>query len=548
MAQARPFSIFLLKDGHSEPVDALKADHELVAATTNDRGLGEPWPIFLTPSRSSTPWWRDYFSISDPVTRGYAGALVFVKASKRTFALTFGQTRHSLRDEAYEYDFGLRTTLNAVDPEEIRNTDELDPATARRRRTQLPERSDISYFDFDGDSAVLRSLTGAIRPEYKNLFSHATGASNLRVSTKKSSAELIDLLDKLYDVYERVTYLDAFPAANNIQPVKDPTAQALLDEKLLSAFRSKNDHLLLTIPELVDFQEDFEVLYTGRGTSGLHSDATIRDYFGYLARHGADVAKIDIEALRRDRLTVMTADGATKGNYSIYRCLVFETSLEESSEAFHLSEGTWYRVDADYLSRLKTDLDPYFVDASLPARTEHSEFDYNRKQLVPHWRGSVLLDRSNTSPPGQKQVEPCDVARVEDDHLILTHVKLGVSASDLSHLFNQGTNAVDLLNGVPAARSILRELIAERDPGFNLTPLDSQDLKVEYVVVTKNDVMLASDALPLFSRISLRRACRALSSMRTEVLVYLAEDKYVGEAREKPRKKKASDKHSPTAV
>jgi uncharacterized protein (TIGR04141 family) len=538
MAQARSFSIFLLKDGYASPSRALKADHGLKKAS-HEAAVGKTWPTYLATKPSASPWWRSYFGISDPVAQGFAGAIVFVEESNRTFALTFGHMRHHLRDEAYEYDFGLRTTLNAVDPKEIRNTDELDPATSRRRRTQLSERSDINYFDFDGDSAVLRSLTGAIRPEYKTLFSHATGASNLRVSTKKVRAELPSLLKDIYEVYEKDTYLTDFPAATNIQPMKDPAILTLLDDKLEEAIRVQSDDLTLTIPELVDFQEDFEVSYSGAGSSDLYPDAVIDDYYAYLEARGKAVDNLTSKDLQHHRLCVTTDDAIKKGDYSIYRSLVFETSLDGRGEAYHLSEGTWYRVDADYLKTLAADIDPLFTDASLPTRTEHLEANYNQLQLVPHWPGSVLLDKTNTSPSGQKQVEPCDVARAEEGRLVLTHVKLGVGASDLSHLFNQGANSVDLLNGLAEAREKLRTLITDRDAGFDLSGLAALAFKVEYVIVTKNDTSLASAALPLFSRISLRRAYRALTSMKTELVVMLVEDAYVGEPRSKPRKKRA---------
>lgn len=177
--------------------------------------------------------------------------------------------------------------------------------------------------------------------------------------------------------------------------------------------------------------------------------------------------------------------------------------------------------------------------AGLPARTEHLEADFNKEQLVPHWPGSVLLDKTNTSPKGQTAVEPCDVARSELGALILTHVKLGVSAADLSHLFSQGASAVDLLNGMPEARDKLRTLIADRDASFDLTGLHARAFKVEYVIVTKNDATLASGALPLFSRISLRRAHRALTSMKTEAAVILVKDAYRSQPKPKPRKKSA---------
>lgn len=544
MAKARSFSIFLLKDGHTSPAQALKDGHGLEKASHED-AIGKIWPTYLASKASAPPWWKAYFGISDPVTQGFAGAIVFVEASHQTFALTFGHMRHHLRDEAYEYDFGLRTTLNAVDPKEIRNTDELDPATSRRRRTQLPERSDINYFDFDGDSAVLRSLTGAIRPEYKALFSHATGASNLRVSTIKRQAELPALLKDIYKVYERDTYLTAFPAANNIQPVRDPAELTVLDSKLSEAVRAKNGNLKLTIPELVDFQEDFDVFYSGAGKSDLYPDAAIDDYYAYLTANAINAEVLTAAELRRHRLCVTTEDRGKRREYSIYRSLVFETSLDGQDEAYHLSEGTWYRVDANYLKVLAADIDPLFIDCNLPPRIEHLEADYNSLQLVPHWPGSVLLDKTNTSPKGQKQVEPCDVARAENGHLVLTHTKLGVGASDLSHLFSQGTNSVDLLNGVTEAREKLKSLIVSRDAAFDLSGLASKSFRVEYVIVTKNDRTLASAALPLFSRISLRRAHRALTSMKTEAVVMLVQDAYNGTPKPKPRKMRAKKAAAP---
>lgn len=536
MARARSFSIFLLKDGYATPDKALKPGNGLSKAS-HDGAVGKAWPTYLATKPGASPWWKSYFGISNPVTQGFAGAIVFVTANKRTFALTFGHMRHHLRDEAYEYDFGLRTTLNAVDPKEIRNTDELDPATSRRRRTQLAERSDINYFDFDGDSAVLRSLTGAIRPEYKSLFSHATGASNLRVSTQKLKVDLPDLLTDIYKVYEKDTYLTAFPDATNIQPVKDPAVLALLDKKLEAAVQAESDDLTLTIPELVDFQEDFEVSYSGAGKSDLYPDAALDDYYAYLATHAVPVSVLTAERLQHHRLCVTTDDGVKKGDYSIYRSLVFETTLDgQATEAFHLSDGTWYKVEADYLTALAAEIDPLFVDGGLPTRTVHLESEYNMDQLVPHWSGSVLLDTQNISPKGQRQVEPCDVARAEDNKLILTHVKLGVHASDLSHLFNQGTTSLDLLYGVPEARDRLKKLITDRDPTFDLTGLTERAFKIEYVIVTKNDLTLASAALPLFSRISLRRAARTLTTMRTDASVMLVQDAFSAPPKKKKNK------------
>lgn len=539
MTKARSFSIYLLKKQYSTPGKALKADHDLTEVSYPTT-VKSSWPTFVASRPPDPPWWRDYFGIPDPVQQGFAGAIVFVDASNRTFALTFGHTAHQLRDEAYEYDFGLRTTLNAVEPDEIRNTDELDPATSRRRRTQLTERADLTYFDFDGDSSVLRSLTGAIRPKYQSLFSHATGASNLRVSTKAQSADLPLLLEKIYDVYKKKTYKTAFPAAGNIRPVKDPTLLMALDAELLTAVKAKSSDVSVTIPEIVNFQDDFEISYSGHGKSKLYLDASSENYYEYLTSASVSFTTLTVDNLKHQRLQIVDDAQIVRAKYSMHKCFVFEVSLSKKKGTFHLTEGTWYRVDDDYLKSLTDYLDARISKTSVPARTMHLESEYNDKQLVPHWPGSVLLDTTNTSPKGEKAIEPCDVIRLDQKHAVLTHVKLGVKSSLLSHLFSQGENSALLLSQSDEALEILCQLVKDRSSTFDTTPIEQRRFKVEYLIVTHNDHSLMSGALPLFSRIGLRRALQTLASMRIDAVFILAGDDFAIPARAKKRKDKAA--------
>lgn len=71
-------------------------------------------------------------------------------------ALTFGMAYHQLKDESYEYDFGLRTTLNAVDPDKIKSTDIFKLENARRQRIQTPVASNLNLFDFEQDESIIK--------------------------------------------------------------------------------------------------------------------------------------------------------------------------------------------------------------------------------------------------------------------------------------------------------------------------------------------------------------------------------------------------------
>src|SRR6202020_1181050 len=129
--------------------------------------------------KPNDPWWKSYFGVQMVLKQASKSALLFLPVDGKFFALSFGHAHHYLRDESFEYDFGLRVTLNCVDPKELKSTDTLDPGVALRRRTQLPIGSDLTYFDFDGNSAILKSLTGKVLTEHKDLFGNVSGSSNL---------------------------------------------------------------------------------------------------------------------------------------------------------------------------------------------------------------------------------------------------------------------------------------------------------------------------------------------------------------------------------
>lgn len=81
-------------------------------------------------------------------------------------------------------------TLNSLDPSKLKSTDILNPDNAKRLRMQSPTVSDLTFFDFDRDSSILKKLTGVVREDYSDIFTNATGASNLKISSKFNLIQL----------------------------------------------------------------------------------------------------------------------------------------------------------------------------------------------------------------------------------------------------------------------------------------------------------------------------------------------------------------------
>src|ERR1700723_1456312 len=117
--------------------------------------------------------------------------------------------------------------------------------------------------------------------------------------------------------------------------------------------------------------------------------------------------------------------------FSIFRCLLFETSLGRESETFHLVEGKWYRVENNYLKKLRDTLDPLYIALQLPAYAHDGEREYNL--AVGQAKNSLIcLDETNISPTGQSQVEPCDLLGIQDGTAVFYHFKRSTHSAELS--------------------------------------------------------------------------------------------------------------------
>lgn len=546
MSKTRSFSIYLLKDGFDQ-TNTLKEDHKLDDQITGN-DLPEGATLFVLDNDPHPPWWKAYFGIDAKLNQVLKGAIIFLPVNGRTFAITFGHVYHNLNDTSYEYDFGLRVTLNCVDPEKLKSTDILEPSGAKRQRTQLPVDSDLTYFDFDRDSTILKSLTGKVKDEYKKLFKHATGASNIRISSDVTPDGLPGLCATLLELYSDDAYKTAFPEIQNISPVRDPVEIGILNNKLLDAVHAKSDDLALAIPEIINYHDGLWATFSGAGGGLIYDDVYMARYFEYLDENGVDLADVELDTLRKHGLVLTDEDGKAHGQkHSILKCLVFDTVMGAANKTYHLSEGNWYLVDTDYVARLTTYLDPLCVDTTLEAFNHENEGAYN-EAISNALETRINLDKTSVAPKGQRQIEPCDVFELRDGKAVLHHVKISTLSAQLSHLFNQGLNSVKLLRGDTESMDKMKALVAAGAPEENkqdyMNPLENDLLKVVFEIVTHKDKDDKSLNLPLFSRISLMRCMKELKMMSIEAEFCFVDDqspKNAGKKKKRKPRKKGED-------
>lgn len=526
MSTSNSFSIYLLKEGKGA-TSALKSNHNLEKVAADN--LPEESALYILDSAPKEPWWTSYFGVSKAVSEKLKqvtkSALLFLRVKNRWFVLAFGSGYHNLEEGSYEHDFGLKVTLNSVEPEKLKSTDTLELGSDRRQRTQLPFDSDLTFFDFDYNTTLLKSLTGKVKKKHHSWFRHATGSSSLRINSPVDADKLPKLCNELLNLYEKNDYKAIFPSIDNIVPVHDPDLINKLNNNLLEAFKSKNEKLNLTIPKIIDYEDSVSMEFSGCGRCGRLEDASIEDYYSYLEAREQNFNEIGIDEFKtKHKLNLLHGDEdeENKEPFSIMKCFVFDTQLPKNVEGagtYHLTEGNWHKVEDDYLKKLKGFLDKLYHDLQLPEYNHADEGEYNQKAA--EGKGYLCLDGKNICPEGQGQskVEPCDIYAVQDESVIFYHVKKANSARELSHLFNQGTNAIELVKLEPEALEKLNSIIdgskklSKKTKTNSKRLLENRKYSVIFAIITHKDKKRNSLNLPLFSRISLMRSMKAMQRM-----------------------------------
>ena len=512
MAKTRTFSIYLLKGGVTT-ADALKENHGLSRLNGNDSTLDEPnITIYLSEARTTPPWWKAYLGIERDLNQRQEGALVFIPCciedTTRIFVLTFGMTYHKLQEGSYEYDFGLRTTLNAIDPTKIKSTETVQPDNAKRQRMQSPTADTLSFFDFNRDQNIIKTLAGKVKPEYSEWFKSATGVNSIRITSSVEVENLPQLCRQLYDLYSSDNYRQVFPDLFNIAPVKEPSVKQDLERALIDSYNGENhENLIITIPEMLDpLWNTFRYTYQRERSSEL-SEHSILSLKEVLPR--AD----SMEQFKGAKLQILNEDQELIKAYPIEECFVFDCI--HNSKHYHFCDGSWYCVDEGYIQRIEQALEQgirQVEDYGLPSYQHQNEGEYN--MAVPEYNPSyICLDRSSIAPAGQTPIEPCDLLRLNNEELQLFHIKRETKSAMLSHLFNQGIVSIDLLRSEESSRCKLKEILDNQDT-YNIV-IDRKNFSVVFGIVTHREIENGVHLLPLFSRISLYRVIRALETRQT---------------------------------
>lgn len=503
-----PLSIYLLKKEVTEVETALK-----LSANVNRVSIGKGRDVIGTLFYRSLPprppRWVDFLkAYLDPhkiMFSGVGGVLV-VQAAGRLFALTFGSGRHLINPGTFEENFGLRATLNSVNPDRIRSIDRkaLD-ATGRHSREQASRNIPIIEFGLDIDKDILHAVMGP--PEVASLGKRFTGADALSVVVEIKVENLPTLLETYLNQYRKRVYRERFPWVDNIKEVGDQTLRTELDKKLEELIRERKlERIWMAVPELVDWHDVEGFSFTRGEEPDLLDDISFDSYLDHV-RHPDE---INIATLHRHRVFCISAEmDDSKVDWSVYKCIYAEIDRDKST--YLLNDGRWYEVARDYVTEINNAIHqiPQSKGLRLPNFTDKNEEEFNRRVNRTDSSTYALMDRKLIPyGGGNSKIEFCDLF---SRHKEIVHVKRYGGSGTLSHLFAQGSVSAALFLNDEKFRNAVNEHLPD---SHKLHPipgrLKSSDFEVAFVIASKVAGQLV---LPFFSRVTLRSAFTQLRNM-----------------------------------
>lgn len=462
------------------------------------------------PPKNIPPWTRlftDNTSVDKLAfgTSSSVGAVFIVKLLGNIFILSFGTGFHLLKDDAIERDFGLKVTLNSVDPDKLRSLDKASyDHNPLNSRTQSTIDVDIFNLHLDSETEMLYAITGtSLIPEFGL---NVTGRDALTVAVETTLDTLPKILEISLSQYKK-KLPSKFSWVENINRVRDLDEIEILDMELDSCLSNNNyNGIWLGEPEIIDWENQIGYSFGTGQRVPRHPVLSLNDYIDHIDRD-----ELTVERMKLDTIYVNNNDYQPTKQWSVYRCIYAE--IVYSGNTYILRNGTWYRVNTMFTESI----DKYLMDINiypneLPEYSHEREEDYN-VFVCDSDSSFCLMDKRNIKIGGAyDKIEHCDLIRNGNEFI---HVKFYRSSGTLSHLFSQGLVAAEAFIKDAWYREQLNPKlpisIKLDDPTKRPTP---SNYNIVYAIATNKNI---PNELPFFSKVTLKNALIMLRALDYKV-------------------------------
>lgn len=513
--KARSLSIFLMKTQRPrvEEIIAGPAALTIYPVRVSGHSIGD---LYVQATADKMPSWLSLFDGTVgamPDLHNASSAAVFIlPVAERTFVLTFGYGRSLLRPGTWEEDFGLRVTLNAVDPLRIRSVDRVKfDSISQHSQIQASRDANIVDFGLDVEQDLLRAVTG--KPRDLTLATQLTGKDALKADVKISLGELPALLARFADIFGQEVYKEHFAWVDHVNEVKDPTVVEQLNALLVQKIETQDfERLWLAVPDRVDWEGMAGFKYRENHRAELYPDIHFRTF---LEDAGPRFVP-SIETLKNRRRIYLVSHEADLpvAAWPVYRCIYCE--IESANETHLLNNGKWYRVSPDFLNNVNTSFAQIAQEnAAFPLYAHADEGAYNTfaAEQMPD-RLCLMDEKFVRYPTARDTVEFCDLYSLQRQ---IVHVKRYRGSATLSHLFSQAVVSAELFCVASEFRDgVNAHLLAPfRIIDTHQRP-QNEEYEVVFAIISKSARPLT---LPFFSRVNLRNAVQRLKALGYRVSI-----------------------------
>ncbi|RJP66555.1 MAG: hypothetical protein C4532_15910 [Candidatus Abyssobacteria bacterium SURF_17] len=520
MSQRTPvnrLSIYLIKADYSEHRDILKNPDDLKSKALNGIGI-----LYFGESHAFEPSWiRKFFGTSlgkdlDLFNASSKAVLLTEVAvssnERRIFAIPFGYGWTFLNPGTWEERFGLKVTLNAVDPSHLRRIHKKNMSSVPKDASEQLSREGVAAdFGIDIEQDLIQSVTG--KPKDGKFGKTVTGKDSLSLSVK---VNLFDIKDFLKDCYERFAsddYKEDFGWIDQISEIKNPnTIKRLNDEMIDNIKRDRLEKIWMAVPELVDWSDVLGFSFRNKKVD-LREDIILSQFLQDLPE--SEKSNLDHSIFNRHIYCFSSSSEELKYQWKAYNCLYCEIHDDKKEKTYLLSNGKWYEVAKEFAKRVDREyqhLRDSRASVYLPSYTHRNEKEYNQKtakgdvsfycmdgDLIPHGGG-------------YSKIEFCDLFTRSKE---IIHVKQYGGSAVLSHLFSQGVVSGELL----VADSDFRKKVNDKLPnshkiGKPNVKLNPSDYHIIFAIISSSAKPLE---IPFFSKVSLRNAKRRLETFGYKV-------------------------------
>ncbi len=358
--------------------------------------------LYYKSSGSNSPNWADFiignFQLgSNPFRNSSSYAVVVIKVENRHFAIPFGMGVHLMDLSKIEYNFGLKTAINAIPKSEIRQLDTTKPELKSQKTKRLAVVGTTPEdFEINKEKEILRGIVGKV-PKKMEVGQAFEGRDSLRTFNPIGSLiALKQYIHKIYELYQQKTYKNEYPWIDNISLVRDKKLEEDLSKLLVKELKNGKLNEVYVIPPIY-FGED--TLIKGFAfTTGDRTRVDKKSVFEMPSIHdwkksiGDERKKIAIDTLSGFKIHEIKEDERGR-SWPLERALSWETDFKENR--YILSEGSWYEVSPNFYRLINSYFQNRVIDGSTllptPTKSKIMESEYN-KEICDALKGRYLFD------------------------------------------------------------------------------------------------------------------------------------------------------------